>query len=382
MQQKNNSSTVALIITTIIVTILITTMWWYLQPTAPSPQPIPTGDGEAAATRIAEATITPGPAGADQIPTLIPWTDVYVEGDEVLLKEALAQKIATDGFDFRISSEVTTANTSVYCDQAFMPKPDSDPESHPIEQALFFVPQTRYCSMVMVVGSLYGGVLQQDLQTNTVVEPVDDTPVVDDEKRTITHPQAARVTFTARMGVLTLAIQPGNIQKRTIDDPAEALRAYIDYSKKLFGDKTFFERKIDMADTLALELAQWEIIAPLQADGSRSTINLDRLYVEVVRQFTQSSFNNANPWPYDNLLQECDVQARAAGYTGCTEVVVNITLPDGQFYYLQGMNENPQLVIPDDHLEKFLNNLYWYYTDLTHLVPDRNTPLYIKATTP
>jgi hypothetical protein len=369
----------------IAIVLLIVGVFWYLntpRTTQIADIPTPSGNAQTAATRITEATITPGPAGADQVPTLMPWTDVYVEGDEALLKDALSQKLATDGFDFRISSEVTTANSGVYCIQGFVPKPGSNAEDHPVIQALTFIPGTRYCSMVATIGSLYGGVNQKDLRVNTVVEGIDDTPVVDTENRTIAHPQAARVTFTARMGLLTFAVQPGNTQKRTIDDPASALRAFIDASKRLWiGDETFFQQRIDEADTLALELAQWEIIAPLKADGSRSTQNLDRLYTEVVRQFTQSSYNDTNPWPYDNLQQECEIQAKAAGFTGCTEIVVNITMPfeDGKFYYLQGMDSTPQLVIPDDHLSKFWQNLYWYYTDLaTNGTPDRTNPRFVR----
>lgn len=381
MKQNSFLSTVGLI--TILV-LLVGGIWYFntLQNKQVAGIPTPGGDAQVAATRIAEATITPGPAGANQVPTLMPWTDLYVEGDEILLKDALSQKLATDGFDFRISSEVSTANTGVYCIQAFIPRPGGSTEDHPVAQALTFVPGTRYCSMVVMIGSLYGGVSQKDLQQNIVVEPIDDTPFVNSENRTITHPQAARVTFTARMGVLSIAIQPGNIQKRTIDDPASALRAFIDATKRLWiGDETFFQQRIDEADTLAMELAQWEIIAPLMSDGTRSMQNLDRLYAEVVRQFTQSSHNDANPWPYDNLQNECEVQAKAAGFTGCAEIIVNITMPfgNGEYYYLQGMDTDPQLVIPDDHLTKFNKNLYWYYSDLAvNGVPDRTTPLYVR----
>jgi hypothetical protein len=341
------------------------------------------------ATDIADATLTPGPAGAEQLPTLAPFIDDYKTGDEIILKNALAKKFASAGFDFRISSEVVSANAATYCAQPSFPDPrKKDLVLNPnlaeeIQKALFFVAGTRYCASYEIIGSLYGGVPQKDLQniTNMVIEPMDGGSVVDSEKRVITHNQKAKVTITARMGLLTFTDQMGNLRKRTTDDPDLILRAFISFTKKTFvGDESFFRKKMDEADNLAIDLAKWELIAPLQSDGTRSTQNLDKLHDEIVRQFNTSSLNDSNPWPYDNLLTECETAAKTAGYTGCGELKVKIIMPfkDGQYYYLQDLDSGTPLpVIPKDNLAQFKDNLYWYYTNLaTNNVPNLQTPSY------
>jgi hypothetical protein len=318
----------------------------------------------SAVTRIAEMTITPGPQGKNQMATAIPWRDNYVLGDEKILAEAFSSKLASAGFDFRITSEISDAGLGVYCVQAYVSKLGSTSDQSLPLQVWFFIPGTRYCSMTALFVNLYGGVSQKDLQAaeNIVITGVENTPVVDPVNRVVTHTQKADVLIrNIRFGVLTGGIQPGNMAKKTLDDPNNAIRTFIEASRSIWlGDTTFFRSKIDRADTLSFELAQWSAVAPLMPDGTRSRDRLEMLYKLATEYFNNPSPDSANPYPYDNLIQIAEQAAITAGYSGLNQLKVELVMPfpDGDFYYLQRLDTNPTKVIPPDLDVKFADNVY------------------------
>lgn len=335
---------------------------------------IPTSEAaQAAATRMAEHTQTPGPAGEQALATLIPWQDVYQLGDAELLRQSLMSVYAATGFDLRISSVVDTGASGVYCIQGHIPEPVEEIPLVTQVQAgtVVLIPETRYCVGVAKIGELWGGVPQVDLQEFTLKEL--EHRSVDPNERTITHTETVDIELHVRFGLLTQSVQPGNEVKKTFDDPNGVLREWIDLVKRMKfalvggepAEAEFFRAHIDRADNLADELATLELIAPLEPDGSRSMRNLDELKRLIEYHFNNSSGDKNNPWPYDNLYALAIEKALAAGYTGVGEFKVVLEWPkeEGVWYYLTDLDINPKRVIEPNDLDKFKHNLYPLYRD-------------------
>ncbi|GEM_PF-5025750 len=346
----------------LIAIILAMVVGGYLYLIAPDSQVAHINGVDAVVANIGRATVTPGPQGHDQVSTWIPWTTDLKEGDAGKVSQALSGKVATAGLDGRISSEIDVAGLGPFCKQGYFSKPGVAANAPAKDKILMLVPGTRYCAMTAMLMSLYGGVLQRDLQTNITVTSVDNTPVTDSIARKITKTQKADVVIKARFGLLTGGIQPGNVVKKTLDSPAAVTRAFLDVSKTVWqGDPNFITGMIDEADNLSYQLAYWNTLAPMQPDGSRSRTNLEKLFQLVQYHFSNPSPDPTNPWPYDNLKVAAEDAAIKGGYTGLNTLSVVIEMPnkDGEFYYLQGLDSpTPQKVIPDDLENKFRDNLY------------------------
>src|SRR3989344_563004 len=340
-------------------------IWWQnqLPPRIPSP-PQTSSDGVAAATRIAEWTATPGVEGIGQVATLVPWTDVYQLGDVPKLKIALANLYATKGVDLRVSTINEFGAIYVYCYQHYQPIRNPDTTKPLYKQVAWLYPKTRYCAGVITITSLYGGVPQKDLM-NLTVEPVNNQSVKNEETRQIIHTQSAKVTITARMGLLNESGLPGVSIKDTFDDPEETLRAFFEYSRQFMaGDENYWREKKDKGDTLGLWGSQWDVIAPLDAKtGQRSTLHLDLLKKETEKHFNSPSPDPNKPWPYDNLLLVAKEEAKKQGFTDVTELKVNIIFPyeEGVYYYLETIGtDNQKPVIDAESITMFKDNLYPY----------------------
>ena len=373
---KNFFAVLGAILVIALMVVLVGGAFYYgkLSGRIPSVADIPTSEAAlAAATRIAEHTQTPGPAGEQALATLMPWQDVYQLGDAELLRQSLMGVYASAGFDLRVSSIVDTGASGIYCIQGHIP--DHAEEIPLVTQVqagtITLIPGTRYCVGVAKIGELWGGVPQIDLQKFELEEL--EHRSVDPNERTITHTETVDIELHVRFGLLTHSVQPGNEIKKTFDDPNGVLREWIDLVKRmkfaLFGgepaEAEFFRAAIDRADNLANELATLELIAPTEPDGSRSMRNLDELKRLIEWHFNSPSPDPANPWPFDNLYPIAVEKAKRAGYTGIGEFKVVLEWPyeEGVWYYLINLDSDPKRVIETNDLDKFKHNLYPLYRD-------------------
>lgn len=369
---KNFLAALGAILIVVLILALVGGVYYYGKLNSGGMANIPTSEAaQAAATRMAEHTQTPGPAGEQALATLMPFQDVYQLGDAELLRRSLQEVYASAGFDLRVSSLVETGAMGVYCIQGHIPEPVEEiPLAAQVRAGtVVLIPKTRYCVGVAKIGELWGGVPQVDLQEFTLKEF--EHRSVDPNARTITHTEMVDIELHVRFGLLTHSVQPGNEVKKTFDDPNGVVREWIDLVKRmkfaLFGgdpaDAEFFRAAIDQSDNLADELATLELIAPVQPDGTRSTRNLDELKRLIEYHFNNSSGNPNNPWPYDHLYQLAVEKAKAAGYTGIGKFKVVFEWPyeKGVWYYLMNLDTDPKRVIEPNDMDKFKHNLYPLY---------------------
>lgn len=310
----------------------------------------------------------PGPASEGVVATAVPWGTVLDVGDVERMRAELSSVYAAQGMDLRIAAALTTASSSAYCIHGHWPA--GDPAIPLIDQVnsgdINLTPGTRYCVGFTKIGELWAGVPQSDLQGFTL-NPID-YRVVDPEAHIVTTTQTIDVVVTARFGLLTHSVQPGNEVKVTFDRPAHLAAAWLDLRQEigatLFGapsyDGMYVQTQIDRADNLANELATLELIAPFFPDGGRDMKNLVELERLVRFYFNNPSPDPSQPWPYDHLRAQAELAAIQAGYQGLESFTVILEWPyeEGTWYYLQGLDTAPQLVIDPNDGVKFQDNLY------------------------
>jgi hypothetical protein len=95
-------------------------------------------------------------------------------------------------------------------------------------------------------------------------------------------------------------------------------------------------------DTLVLEKATYQALAPVNPDGSR-----DLRFLDMLRQKTFQALNTPGQAAYENLHKDVTQRARAAGILGVVKLRVDL-IPEETFRYYDGTP-----VIPGNLEKKF-----------------------------
>lgn len=353
----------------------------------------PSSSAVTAATQLAQMTVTPGVDSDGQLPTAIPWTDSFRLGDQEVLTQAIHNLYATKSFDLRISTVNTYGGVGIYCIAQYLPIPLTgakyDPNQSMAPQVSdqgkwVILPGSRYCSMWLVMGELWGGVIQRDLQTASVytpqtkpsyippnqswilLTPTDQT--TDNElTRTHEHTQTASVELHLPFGLLTSSIQPKNQLKKTLGPAPNGLVVELINGVNWLKDKPQFQTVADAADTYARWLAQYDMIAPIGPNGSRDTSNLNKLKEDMDTAFSNPSLTGSK-YPYDNLRADMEIVVKNAGYLSLDSFTVVLEWPyhPGEWITLESLadkNSLPVPVIKPDDLDFNKDNLYVLFSE-------------------
>lgn len=338
-----------------------------------------------AATAIVEYTPEPG-EDTGAVATLVPWTSIMDLGDASLLETSVREVFGTMGYDLNITSSDTHLGMGIWCEIIFGEKWGKrwDPSiPNPVQLQNGTISedwQSRDCPMWIVEGELIAGVPSVSLsqlqfysidEINNGAKPKPPyavyrevpSSVTNTESKTVTEIETLDVVLYLEYGFMGAVVQSSNQVKHSLESPLGVVTDLASFNAWVNKNPGWTSYS-DKSDTMARWLANYDLIAPIGLDGSRSTNNLDRLLIEMKRHFNEDAPPGSAPWPYTRLKADVNLAAQNAGFNQIGIFKVELVSPtgvDGQWVKLESLVDSDPgftLVINDADLDFNKNNFY------------------------
>ncbi|PIP86123.1 hypothetical protein COW83_00640 [Candidatus Collierbacteria bacterium CG22_combo_CG10-13_8_21_14_all_43_12] len=303
---------------------------------------------EDAATAVAEYTPEPG-EDSGAVATLIPWTTVLDLGDASLLETSAREVFGTMGYDLNITSTNTRLGMGVWCEIIFSEKwgktwNPSVPNPTQLQNGTIKEDwQSRDCQMWIVEGELVAGIPSVTLsqlkfysieEINGGAQPKPPyavyrevpSSITNTESKTVTEIETLDVVLYLEYGFFGASVQSTNQVMHSLEAPLGVITDLANFNAWVNKNPGWTSYS-DKANTMARWLANYDLIAPIGDDGSRSTANLDRLLVEMKRHFSEDAPPGSAPWPYTRLKADVNLAAQKAGFSEISIFKVELVSP-------------------------------------------------------
>jgi len=254
-------------------------------------------------TKLSQITITPGPdqKQMEQIRATVEptrWTE-WQDGDPQKFREGITNLVVTNkNLNWTMVSQIGHPGVGWYCQDYTL--------------AGIHMPDSNFGAMAATWAEWQIGIDNKTISVD-VKSGTDITLPQPGESHDISRPMANVTIHIKDWGVNGPIIRAGNTLMRTFQTPS-TFWEFLSTSKRMIWSTDIDPQKQDLSNEGALQIAQWDSIVPLKADGTRDDKYLMELFAMLKYNLTTTSGDVGNPSVNDTFTLWALDTAKASGY--------------------------------------------------------------------